>query len=168
MSDSEFNSLIATLAPAIHEHYRAQSKREGWTIKYDVPYADLPPDFQSANLAAARRIPGILEKAGLKIVSPEVTEFGPGDVPSEEETRAVLEKNIEAAAIADHEGWMADKIALGWQYGLQRDDEARLHPSLVPYEDLSEVEKEKDRSAVRNYPAVVRRAGLGIRFSEIS
>lgn len=54
------------------------------------------------------------------------------------------------------------KIESGWRYGPQRDDAAKVHPSIISYEDLSEVEKEKDRSAVRNYPAMVRRAGMGV------
>lgn len=150
--------LAERLAPAIHEHYRAQAKREGWTMSCDVPYADLAPDLQHANLDAARRIPSVLAVAGLRIVD--------GDDPealSEFEALAALEDRIEPAAIAEHEGWMAEKIESGWRHGPERDDEAKLHPSIIPYADLSEVEKEKDRSAVRNYPAMVRRAGMCLR-----
>lgn len=158
MSESPFQSLVSALAPAIHEHYRAQAKREGWTMKYDMPYVDLPPDLQHANLAAALRIPRILAAAGLRLISGDEA----GDALSDEEAGTALEEHIEAAAIAEHEGWMAEKLESGWKYGVQRDDEARMHPSLVPYTDLPESEKEKDRSAVRNYPAIVRRAGMEI------
>ncbi|MBL9151867.1 MAG: hypothetical protein JNK37_05265 [Verrucomicrobiales bacterium] len=151
-------ATLESLAAAIHEHYRAQAKREGWTLKYDVPFADLPADFQHANLAAARRIPTVLAAAGLQIVEAGDQE----STLSEAEALALLESRIEAAAIAEHAGWMAEKIELGWQYGPERDDDAKVHPSIIPYADLSEVEKEKDRSAVRNYPAMVRRAGMGV------
>jgi len=154
-------STLPTLAAAIHEHYRAQAKREGWSMKYDVPYADLPPDLQSANLAAARRIPAVLAAAGLRIVS-EDEAAGAKVALSETEALAILEAHIEAAALAEHDGWMAEKIESGWKYGPERDDPAKIHPSIIPYEELSEVEKEKDRSAVRNYPAMVRRAGMGV------
>jgi len=155
------DSILATLAAAIHEHYRAQAKREGWTMENDVPFADLPADFQHANLAAARRIPAVLAVAGRRIV-PE-NEGGP--VLNETEALALLEVRIEPAAIAEHEGWMAEKVESSWQCGPERDDEAKIHPSIIPYADLSEVEKEKDRSAVRNYPAMVRRAGMGLKQS---
>lgn len=161
MSESPFQCLVSALAPAIHEHYRAQAKREGWTMKYDMPYVDLPPDLQRANLAAALRIPSILAAAGLRIISGDEA----GEALSDEEARTALEDHIEAAAVAEHEGWLAEKLEAGWEYGPQRDDEAKVHPSLVPYTDLSEVEKEKDRSAVRNYPAMVRRAGMKIGFT---
>ena len=44
-----------------------------------------------------------------------------------------------------HENWAALRIAEGWRYGPRRDDVRREHPSLVPYERLSESEKEYDR-----------------------
>ena len=151
-------TTLESLAAAIHEHYRAQAKREGWTMKYDVPFADLPADLQQANLAAARRIPTVLAAAGLRIVAENDGEAA----LSEAEALALLESRIEPAAIAEHEGWMSEKLESGWKYGPERDDAARVHPSIIPYAELSEVEKEKDRSAVRNYPAMVRRAGMGV------
>ncbi len=44
-----------------------------------------------------------------------------------------------------HEVWAAGRIADGWQYGEERDDERKLHPCIVPYDELSEVEKDYDR-----------------------
>lgn len=44
-----------------------------------------------------------------------------------------------------HEVWSANRMADGWIYGEKRDDEKKLHPCLVPYEELSESEKQYDR-----------------------
>lgn len=44
-----------------------------------------------------------------------------------------------------HEVWMQGRIAAGWSYGTQRDDTRLTHPSIVPYEELSEEEKDYDR-----------------------
>ena len=44
-----------------------------------------------------------------------------------------------------HEVWSANRMADGWTYGEKRDDEKKLHPCLVPYEELSESEKQYDR-----------------------
>jgi len=44
-----------------------------------------------------------------------------------------------------HQLWAKQRIAEGWKYGEHRDDAQRLHPGLVPYEELSESEKEYDR-----------------------
>lgn len=55
---------------------------------------------------------------------------------------------LEALAEAEHRRWMADRITAGWRRGEPRDDARKLHPSLRPYEDLSEEEKDKDRQTV--------------------
>lgn len=44
-----------------------------------------------------------------------------------------------------HENWAAQRLAEGWRYGPRRDDGRKEHPSLVPYEKLSESEKNYDR-----------------------
>ena len=45
-----------------------------------------------------------------------------------------------------HEVWAQRRMAEGWRPGPRRDDAKKEHPSLVPYEDLPEQEKEYDRS----------------------
>lgn len=45
-----------------------------------------------------------------------------------------------------HEIWAVGRIKDGWTYGEKRDDEKKTTPCLVPYDDLSEEEKEYDRN----------------------
>ena len=45
-----------------------------------------------------------------------------------------------------HEVWAATRIAQGWTYGPERNDAARKHPCLVPYDQLPEEEKAYDRA----------------------
>ncbi len=45
-----------------------------------------------------------------------------------------------------HENWSARRIADGWTYDKARDDDKKTTPCLVPYSELSESEKEYDRS----------------------
>jgi RyR domain len=45
-----------------------------------------------------------------------------------------------------HENWARQRQAEGWRYGPRRDDTRKEHPSLVPYEELPESEKEYDRT----------------------
>ena len=54
-------------------------------------------------------------------------------------------KLTELLARNTHDIWAQQRIAEGWTYGPQRDDTAKRHPSLVPYEQLPESEKEYDR-----------------------
>jgi len=55
-------------------------------------------------------------------------------------------KLTELLAKNTHEIWAQQRIAEGWKYGLQRDDNKKEHPGLVPYEELSESEKQYDRN----------------------
>ena len=45
-----------------------------------------------------------------------------------------------------HEVWSAGRMKDGWTYGEERNDAERKHPCLVPYEELSDEEKEYDRN----------------------
>ena len=53
---------------------------------------------------------------------------------------------LEAMAKNVHEVWAQTRIAQGWKYGPERNDAEKLHPMLIPYEDLSEEEKVYDRN----------------------
>lgn len=43
-----------------------------------------------------------------------------------------------------HVSWCAAKERDGWKYGATKDPEAKTHPCLVPYEQLSEGQRLKD------------------------
>ena len=62
---------------------------------------------------------------------------------------------IEFLSELEHERWMQEKIAEGWHYGAKRDDRKKTHPSIIPYKDLSESEKEKDRDTVKLIPQII-------------
>lgn len=68
-----------------------------------------------------------------------------------------LKNLIELLARNTHDVWAATRIAQGWSYGPARDDAAKKHPCLVPYELLPEHEKEYDRqTAMETIKAVVK------------
>lgn len=43
-----------------------------------------------------------------------------------------------------HQAWCDFKEAHGWVYGTQKDEAAKTHPCLVPYDDLDPKDKVKD------------------------
>ena len=53
---------------------------------------------------------------------------------------------VEPLAEHVHDSWAALRRAQGWTYGPVRDDAARRHPCLVPYDELPEEEKAYDRN----------------------
>lgn len=44
-----------------------------------------------------------------------------------------------------HENWAKGRVDNGWTYGEERNDKNKTTPCLVPYDQLSEEEKEYDR-----------------------
>lgn len=53
-------------------------------------------------------------------------------------------ENTDAPKSAQHDAWMADKLADGWVYGQVKDSAAKTHPCLVPFADLPVEQKAKD------------------------
>src|SRR6266704_3741830 len=82
--------------------------------------------------------------------------FGDGTIPpswddapewmhieSERSARKLLE-NPGMLAEEEHDRRVRQKITEGWKWGEVRDDEAKTHPSLVPFEKLPPGEQLKD------------------------
>ena len=72
-------------------------------------------------------------------------------IPQPIDTKGVVlpqELNALAEEIAKnvHEVWSEGRMKEGWTYGEKRDDARKHHPCLVPYENLTETEKEYDRN----------------------
>jgi hypothetical protein len=70
--------------------------------------------------------------------------------PSPRDTSGVvlpkpIEQLTELLAKNTHETWSRQRLAEGWRWGPKRDDERKEHPNLVPYEELSEQDKDYDR-----------------------
>jgi len=66
---------------------------------------------------------------------------------------------LEVLAEAAHKVWMEGKIRDGWKYGPVTDKVKKIHSCLVPYDQLSEADKESDRDMVRGIPKILAAAG---------
>jgi hypothetical protein len=69
---------------------------------------------------------------------------------------------VERLAQMEHERWMGDLREAGFTYGPRHDEQAKTHPGLVPFDQLSDDDQEKDRAAVRNLPEMMVSAGFEI------
>ena len=74
------------------------------------------------------------------------------------EVRQLTEKLAKNA----HEVWAQERIAQGWQFGPERNDQRKEHPSLVPYEQLPEAEKVYDRNTAMGTLKAIRVLGYRI------
>ena len=69
---------------------------------------------------------------------------------------------VEQMARNVHEVWAQSRISQGWTWGPQRDDALKTHPDLVPYEDLTEVEKQYDRDTATATLKLIIKLGYNI------
>ena len=72
------------------------------------------------------------------------------------ELAEIIAKNV-------HEVWAAGRLAEGWKYGSERNDMLRTHPGLVPYEELSETEKDYDGRTAMETLKLIQKIGFGIK-----
>ena len=74
------------------------------------------------------------------------------------------ELNLLAEEIARnvHEVWSQGRMKEGWTYGEERDDSQKHHPCLVPYEELTENEKEYDRNTSQETLKLIIKLGFRI------
>ena len=153
----------ARAAKAIHETWEQLGVDQGWKEDADrIDYTDLSSFYEASNLAAADRMPNLLELVDLKLEDGENTD---------EERRFVrnkLEYHLELLAEGEHAGWMDWHVGQGWQLGpkiktvLTEEPEKRTHTCLKPYAKLSDLERNKDRNSVRNYLVFAEAAGMRI------
>lgn len=70
---------------------------------------------------------------------------------------------VESMAENVHEMWAQTRIEQGWQYGPKRDDDQKLHPCLIPYDQLPEDEKVYDRNSAVETLKLIQKLGFEIR-----
>jgi hypothetical protein len=71
------------------------------------------------------------------------------DAPAWQKESAVLGvmfhvEHPEAGPDASHNSWMKQKVDTGWVYGEEKNPEAKTHPCIVPFEELSLSQQVKD------------------------
>jgi hypothetical protein len=136
---------IDRLAQRIHENYLA-AHAPGGRSWYEVT-----EDVREANRAQARDISVKLAAIGATV------EFGADSVPF-----VFSPSELDRLAEVEHRRWVEQRIRAGWSYAPVRNDAAKQHPMILSWDLLPEVEREKDRDALRNIPEVL--AGVGLRI----
>jgi hypothetical protein len=147
------------IARARHEHYRNQEIARGGLLEDNpslVPWEHLPESLRESNRRFAESVAGLVDELGGSLVPlrHQVSPDGLGQVPGD---------LLEVLAEREHERWMNDLLRDGWTYAAGAKDPVRkTHPLLVPWADLAEAEREKDRDSIRGLPLML--AGVGYRL----
>jgi hypothetical protein len=144
-----------SLARAVHQRYLAERLAAGQAWHETAAMArweNLPAELRRANREQA-------EDAGCKLASIRCL-LTP--LRASLEPFAFRPDEIEAPAEAEHARWTAERERGGWRHGRHHDEAARLHPGLVPWAELPEDQREKDRRAIRALPDLLTDVGLGV------
>ncbi|MDQ3647193.1 MAG: RyR domain-containing protein [Actinomycetota bacterium] len=145
---------IEILARAKHDDYLAREIARGTAADNPsaVPWQRLPESLRESNRSFAASVGAKLDAIGATLA--------PLGAESPREDLELDEELLEDLARAEHDRWVADLRADGWRHTRgSKDSERKLHPLLVPWEELSEPEREKDRDGVRGLPLMLARAG---------
>lgn len=110
----------------------------------NVPWELLPEEIRQSNRESAIDFFSKLQSINVALIRK-----GNG-----EEIRLSPEE-LETLSRMEHDRWCAEKIRSGWRHGKPRDNQARIHPDLVAYEELSDEIKQKDRDKILDMIEVV-------------
>jgi hypothetical protein len=97
----------------------------------------------------------ILEAAGFEVrpVDGEPVIFNKKDFTDPE---------VDKMAELEHGRWNIDRVRDGWRFG-KRDDAKKLHDCLVSWAKLPDDIRDYDRTAVRDFPEILAKAGLEVK-----
>jgi len=62
----------------------------------------------------------------------------------------------------EHERWMQAKLEAGWGYAAKTNKGEQLHEALLPWDELPEEQREKDRFLVRAIPRILAKSGYTV------
>ncbi|PZU51286.1 MAG: hypothetical protein DI568_01440 [Sphingomonas sp.] len=136
------------LARLFHQAYRRTAKADAPANR---PWEELDEEYRESNRRLLVHLPAKLLTAGVDLAAwlrmplPRPNDMGGIPLP-DLATDPVL---METLSELEHRRWMVDRRLSGWGHGPVRDNEARLHPDLIPYDQLDEYTKELDRAIVR-------------------
>lgn len=116
-----------------------------------LPWDDLTEENRESNREQADWFPTYLKTVGCS--------FLPANDDSPRQVEFTVEE-IEKLAKMEHERWWAQKQAAGYVLGPVKNDVEKTHPCMVPWEQLPEAEREKDREQVRAIPKRMAAAGF--------
>ena len=148
---------LDALAEAAHAAYCAEAEARGENPIDNAsmrPWGQLSDDLRDANRAQVADIPVKLRFLGYELA----TSHG---LPAL--SIKMTDRQVEEMAVREHDRWIAERSRNGWTYGAQRDNARKRHPLMIPWANLDEADKEKDRDTIRNLPQLVAKAGFHVR-----
>ncbi|MBG0788231.1 MAG: ATPase, partial [Anaerolineaceae bacterium] len=146
--------LLEKLAQANHTIYQRMMIGKSTGTGQDSSQKDwgaLPEDEKEQNRNAIKDIPNKLATIGYVMI-PSRSNQPVFHFPDQDEDAIALAK-------IEHQRWWDTKLEMGWKVGPVTDKENKIHATMVPWDELSQEEKDKDIEFVRAIPEILAEAG---------
>ncbi len=140
------------MARIAHEEFR--KNQEGRYLKEHPPIAEwenLRETYQEANRKQIDHIETKLQRIGLsirRVENPKLYSF------SKKQQRILAEM--------EHGRWTVERLLNGWRLGPKKNEEGKIHPNLISWNDLGDHIKEYDFDAVKKIPEELAKIGVEI------
>lgn len=166
-SDDSFIN-ICDLAKAIHSRYNEHCK--GFSgARIDADFGKLPLEFKLSNIEQAKSYAEKLELINCFYSSKELDYPVVNDFNNARFSE--FKDNIGFLSREEHVRWVKEKLAMGWKYGTDYDENnveernaKKIHKSIVPYDLLDENERSKDMLMVNNIIELLKKFDSNIRI----
>ncbi|MEQ1770329.1 MAG: RyR domain-containing protein, partial [Devosia sp.] len=155
LADAEaVERLIDKRAISVHNRfYEAQKLARGAAFgssPAEVPWEQLADAYREENR-------NVIDQMDYKLALVNMV-LGRGQASAE-----VPQDAVETLAEVAHARWLVSKALSGWRYGSPRDNVRLLHPDMLPYAQLDEPAKQKDRDEVATLGELAAASGETLR-----
>jgi hypothetical protein len=151
--DLVFGGLHELLAIKLRENYVNSLKSPQAEALQKIPWEAISETEKDANRAQANRICHLLNAHGYAVNPLRDWDAGKFLFNAEE---------VSQMAKMEHTLWCEWKRQDGWQFGAIRDNENKIHPDLVSWEDLPIDERNKNKDFVSKLPELLAELGFQI------
>jgi hypothetical protein len=144
------------VARAIHEEYLDNERKAGETPETNSsmrPWNELPNRLKDSNIRQAENIWKMLHRIHCTIGLSSGTR---------EPLFAFTDNEVELLAEMEHERWVDERVKKGWVYVKNRDDMQKIHNCILPWSDLTEEQRQKDRNVIKALPAILAKVYLTV------
>jgi hypothetical protein len=157
-SDPELirDDLTERLARVLHDRYLigrlTRNDSIGSSDRAMVSWDRLPGELRHANRTQAEDIGRKLTEIGY-LITPRYTE---------QEEGILADSEIDVLARMEHQRWCHEQQRAGWRYAPQLDEQQKLHPALLDWDDLPEAMQARNYHPIRELPSILGEAGFQI------
>jgi len=151
-----FGGIHEMLARSVHEDYLRQQRRLRQLLEGNetlAPWDQLPEKIKDSNRRYADHISLKLQAVDCYLAP--LRDWNAFEF-------SFTKPEVELMAEMEHERWVLERRQEGWSYAEQKDDDRKVHPSLILWEKLPDDEKEKNRAFIHELPHILAKAGFQV------